>query len=51
MNNKVVRRIRVDKNILEAIKRLNIKSFNEFAVRAIAEKLERDYKIKEHTPF
>ena len=51
MKDIVVRRIRVSSKTTEKIKRLKVKSFNSFAVAAISEKLERDFKIKENFPF
>lgn len=51
MKDIVVRRIRIAKKMTEAIKRVKVKSFNSFAVAAISEKLERDFKIKENCPF
>lgn len=51
MNDIVIRRIRVSLKTTEKIKRLKVKSFNSFAVTAISEKLERDFKIKKNCPF
>ena len=51
MKDTVVRRIRIEKKTAEAIKRIKVKSFNAFAISAISEKLERDFKIKEKYPF
>lgn len=51
MKDSVVRRIRLEKKTTELIKRIKVKSFNDFVNRAIAEKLERDFNIKEKCPF
>lgn len=51
MVTKVVRRISIDIKIVEMLKRLRVQSFNAFVTRAVAEKLERDFKVKEKCPI
>lgn len=51
MVTRVVRRISIDIKIVEMLKRLRVQSFNAFVTRAVAEKLERDFKVKEKCPI
>lgn len=51
MVTRVVRRISIDTKIVEMLKHLRVQSFNAFVTRAVAEKLERDFKVKEKCPI
>ena len=51
MVTRVVRRINIDIKTVKMLKHLRVQSFNAFVTRAIAEKLERDFKVKEKCPI
>ena len=46
MVNRVIRRIRFDTQLLEAISKFKIASLDSFTRLAVYEKIERDFKVK-----